>query len=196
MSIGAPETDVVGGKRLAQLCRSKRLKFETAGAPTVYLAYTIEDWNLASPAAAALAACGVDIYAEWSCGQLFEGFDAAAADRLRTRIGMHGSWLVVLVSERTPLNDRIPWVLELARETMPPNRFAVLPVLFEADDWSLPQVYDGFPRIEELGDDLCVIGPDPGVPAPLRRWFRAAASQGPFRPEPDPDAASPEGDWP
>jgi hypothetical protein len=75
--------------------KSKRLKFETAGAPTVYLAHTIEDWDLAGPAADALAGCGIDIHAEWSSARLFEDFDDGAANRLRARLGLDGSWLVV-----------------------------------------------------------------------------------------------------
>jgi hypothetical protein len=151
---------------------SKRLKFETSGAPTIYLAYTIEDWDLASPAADALAGCGVDIHADWTLGRLFTEFDDEAAILLRTRLSLAGSWLVVLVSERTPPGGRIQWVLELARETLSPARFAVLPVHHGTDDWSLPRDLAGFPRIEEKGDDLCVTGPAPGASLLLHDWLR------------------------
>jgi len=152
--------------------KSKRLKFETAGAPTIYLAHTIEDWDLASPAAGALAGCGVDIHAEWTSARLLDDFDDEAAERLRARLGLAGSWLVVLVSERTPLTGRIPWVLELGQEVMSPNRFAVLPVRFGPGDWSVPQVLERYPRIEEVDADLCVIAPDSRSPVPLSRWLR------------------------
>jgi hypothetical protein len=152
--------------------KSKRLKFETAGAPTVYLGYTIEDWDLASPAAGALAGCGVDIFPEWTSAQLFKGFDDDAENRLQARLGLDGSWLVVLISERTPQIGRIPWVLELARDTMPPSHYAILPVRYGPDAWSLPQFYEGHPRIEELGDDLCVMGLSPDLPRPLSQWLR------------------------
>jgi hypothetical protein len=152
--------------------KSKRLKFETAGAPTVYLAHTIEDWDLASPAAGALAGCGVDIHAEWTSARLLDDFDGEAAERLRARLGLAGSWLVVLVSERTPLTGRIPWVLELGQEVMSPNRFAVLPVRFGPGDWSLPRAFELYPRIEEADDDLRVITPGSRAPLPLSRWLR------------------------
>ena len=151
---------------------SKRLKFETAGAPTVYLAHTIEDWDIEAPAADALAGCGVDIYAEWLSARLFEGFNDEAETRLRIRLGLDDSWLVVLVSERTPLTGRIPWVLKLTQEEMPSGHFAVLPVHVGPADWSLPPMLERYPRIEELDDDLCVIEPSSRTSIPLSRWLR------------------------
>jgi len=73
---------------------------------------------------------------------------------------------------RTPLTGRIPWVLELGQEVMSPNRFAVLPVRFGPGDWSVPQVLERYPRIEEVDADLCVIAPDSRSPVPLSRWLR------------------------
>jgi hypothetical protein len=89
--------------------RSKRLRFETAGMPTVHLAYTIEDCNLASPASDAPAGCGVDVFADWTFGRLFGEFDDEGANRLRTRLGLAGSWLAVFVSELTHLARQIPY---------------------------------------------------------------------------------------
>ena len=151
---------------------SKRLKYPTDGAPTVYLAHTIEDWDLEGPAADALGACGVAIYAEWSSGRLFEAFDEGAANQLRARLSLGDSWLVVLVSERTPQTGWIPWVLELARESMSPQRYAVLPVHRGPGAWSLPSAFLGYSRVEEHGDALVVVGPAPGVSLPLSHWFR------------------------
>jgi len=152
--------------------KSKRLKFETAGAPAVYLAYTIEDWDLVSPAAAALAGCGVDAFTDWVFGRLFAEFDHEAANQLRARLGLAGSWLVVLASECTPLTGRIPWVLELAQEVLSPGLYAVLPVRFGPADWSLPPELERYPRIEEIDDDLCVTVPGSRAPIPLSRWLR------------------------
>ena len=95
--------------------RSKRLRFETAGVPTVHLAYTIEDCNLASPASDAPAGCGVDVFADWTFGRLFGEFDDEGANRPRTRLGVAGSWLAVLVPERTPLAGQIPYAQINAR---------------------------------------------------------------------------------
>jgi hypothetical protein len=152
--------------------KSKRLKFETPGAPTIYLAHVFEDWDMASPAADALAACGVDTHVDWCCGRMFTEFDEKAELMLSTRLGLPWSWLVVLVSERTPPGGRIQWVLELERETLPPARFALLPVHYGTDDWPLPEDLAGYPRIEEMGDDLCVTGSAPGASLPLCAWLR------------------------
>ena len=156
--------------------RSRQLKFQTPGAPTIYLAHVFEDWGLVSQAGGALAVCGVDVYADWLFGRMLDDFDREAEDRLRRRLGRKGSWLAVLVSELTPLGGRISWVLELAQAVMPRSRFALLPVQMGADEWRLQPELERFPRIEEVDGDLCVVGADSRGPVPLSRWLSLSDS--------------------
>ena len=114
----------------------------------------------------------MDVFIDWVFARLFAEFDDEAAKQLSCRLGLPGSWLVVLISERTPLTGRIPWVLQLAREVMAPGLYAVLPVRYGPADWPLPQPLAGHPRIEELDDDLCVIARGSRPPIPLSRWLR------------------------
>lgn len=151
--------------------RSKLLKYQTDGAPTVYLAYVFEDWGMAGEAAGALATCGADIHCDWSAARLFD-VNQDEVERLRIKLGNPDAWLVALVSERTKDIERIRWALDLARETMQRGRFALLPVRCEPPDWTLPAELRGYPRIEARGDDLVRISPESTYQLPLRRWFR------------------------
>jgi len=72
------------------------------------------------PPPGAVTGCGTDIHADWSYARMFDDSDDETAEHLRTRLGLAGSRLVVLVSERTPPTGRIPWVLELAQRVMSP----------------------------------------------------------------------------
>jgi hypothetical protein len=151
---------------------SKRLKYPTGGAPTMYLTHVFADWDLEAHAADALATYGVDIYVEWSSGRLFDDFDVKAAEHLRSRIGFPDDWLVALISERAKDTYRLLKVLDMARESMLPHRFAVLPVRFESMDWNPPPAFIAYPRIEERSDDLHIVWPNSTYHLPLRRWLR------------------------
>ena len=75
------------------------------------------------------------------------------------RLTLDGSWLGVLVSERTPLAGRISSVLKLAQEVMTPDRFALLPVRFGPGEWTLSHRLLNWPRIDEADDELSVTTP-------------------------------------
>jgi hypothetical protein len=151
--------------------RSKYLRYRTAGAPTVYFAYGFEDWGMVNTVARALATCGVDIHADLSAGSLFKkGGDSM--ERLRGRLGMPDAWLVALLSERTKDFDRLTWVLDVARETTLPGRYALLPVRYEADDWILPREFVKYPRIETHRNELVRVSPGAATKLPLSRWLR------------------------
>ena len=155
--------------------RSKRLKFEEPGFPAVYLAYTFEDWSMATTAAHALAMCGVDIYTDWLAARLFT-LDEQGELRLRIKLDLPNARLVALMSERTKDFERLRKVLDLARETMQRGRYAVLPVRFESTDWDPPPAFAEYPRIELHGHDLVFIAPNSTYHLPLRRWFRPEGS--------------------
>jgi len=151
--------------------RSRYLRFRTAGAPTVYLAYAFEDWGMVSTVARSLATCGVNIHPDLSAGCLFEeGGDMM--ERLRRRLGMPDSWLVALMSERTNDLDRLTWVLDMAREATLPGRYALMPVRYKADDWLPPREFAKHPRIETHRSDLVCVSPGSASKLPLYRWFR------------------------
>jgi len=121
--------------------------------------------------ARALATGGVNIHADLSAGSLFKkGGDSM--ERLRGRLGMPDAWLVALLSERTRDLDRLAWVLEMARETMLANRYALLPVRYKDDDWILPHEFSRYPRIETHRNDLVRVSPRAAARLPLCRWFR------------------------
>lgn len=150
---------------------SKRQKYPTDGAPTVYMEYVFEDWSMAGIAADALGTYGVDIYVDWTSARLF-GFDERAVERLRLKLAEPGARLVACLSERSKDTDRLLSVLKSARETMAQKHYAVLPVRYESTDWALPAAFTAFPRIEARGDDLVVISPNSSYHLPYRRWLR------------------------
>lgn len=153
--------------------RSKFLRYRTAGAPTVYIAYTFEDWGMVETVARALATCEVDIHADRSAGSLFKK-GGVSMERLRGRLEMPDAWLVALVSERTRDTERIAWVLDTARETTLPGRYALLPVRYKEDDWILPREFSRYPRIETHRNDLVRVSTRSAARVPLCRWFRTA----------------------
>jgi hypothetical protein len=153
--------------------RSKYLRYRTAGAPTVYIAYTFEDWGMVSTVARALATCDVNLHPDLSAGSLFKK-GGSSLERLRGRLEMPDAWLVALLSERTRDLDRLALVLDMARQTMPPSRFALLPVRYRADDWKVPRAFARYPRIETYRSDLVRVSPRSATRLPLCRWFRLA----------------------
>ncbi|GEM_PF-1864457 len=150
--------------------RSSYLRYRTAGAPTVYLAYAFEDWGMVSTAARALATCGVNIHPDLSAGSLFKkgGYNM---ERLRDRLVMPDAWLVALLSERTRDTERLTWVLDVARATALPGRYALLPVRYEEDEWILPREFSKYPRIEVHRNELVRVSPRAAAKLPLCRWF-------------------------
>ena len=153
--------------------RSKRLKFNTPGSPAVYLAYTFEDWSMATAAAHALALCGKDIFTDWLTARLFT-LDEQGEMHLRAKLGFPDSWLIALISERTKELGRVKWALDMAREAGPQGHHAVLPVRFESVDWTPPLMFAEYPRIEERRSELCRIAPGSSFRLPLKRWFQPA----------------------
>lgn len=154
---------------------SKLLKFQTTGKPEVILAFTIKDWDLASPTAASLAADSVDLHADWVTGGLITaGPDDAVLDGVSARMIATDTWLVALVSERAVEHDRLVRILETASRVGRNRRVGVLPVRFEVDEWEPPAVYSRWPRIEEIEGRLRIFGPGtPDKSYPLRRWFHS-----------------------
>ena len=154
---------------------SKRQKYPAAGLPTVYMAYVFEDWDLAGKAADALGTYGVDICCEWSSARLFS-LKEKDAELLRYKLGEPYAWLVAVISEQTKDVGPLEWVMELARETMDKQHYAVLPVRYESVDWNPPPTFASFPRVEARGNDLVVVWPDSTYQLPLRRWFRVTTN--------------------
>jgi hypothetical protein len=155
--------------------RGNYLDYAVDGSPTIYLAHVREDCDIVCPVSSALATYGVDINAEWCAARLFDDFDEDAALRLSVKLGHRDAWLVAVVSERARHIERLTWALDLARKTMPPNRYAFLPVRYGPGFWVLPQAILDYPRLELRGDDLGRIMPDSFYFLPLRRWLRPAA---------------------